>query len=265
MNSPEFGTSYQAAFHDHVLGAREDTLRAAYELGREGVRSEMSLLDIAQAHHEALLAEILVQDVPADDVARAAGEFFLESISAFEMVRRGFEEAREIALLHKSRMEMLRGLSSFLADTSLASGSSESLEEVLRLIAEQGRELIGAKLCVVSLTGYGWSLGASSYAASELDGVGELEARPSAVAPLPASEGRLTAAMESLDGEEFGSIELFGSLQGDFTAVDKAALEHLAQMASAAIERVHLHLSARPGDSSDVRAEPHPQPLGGQT
>jgi Phosphoserine phosphatase RsbU, N-terminal domain len=263
LNSPEFGTSYQAAFHDHVLGAREDTLRAAYELGREGVRSEMSLLDIAQAHHEALLAEILVQDVPADDVARAAGEFFLESISAFEMVRRGFEEARETALLHKSRMEMLRGLSSFLADTSLASGSSEPLEEVLRLIAEQGRELIGAKLCVVSLTGYGWSLGASSYAASELDGAGELEARPAAVTPLP--EGRLTAAMESLDGEDLGSIELFGSLQGDFTAVDKAALVHLAQMASAAIERVHLHLSARPGDSSDVRSEPHPQPLGGQT
>ncbi len=240
-----FRASYKAAFHDHVLGAREDTLRAAYELGREAVTSGLSLLHVAHLHQEVLLSEIRLGGMDPEHVVLAAGDFFLESLSAFEMVRRGFEETHEAAVLERSRVEMLQQLSDFLADTSLASDSTEPLEEVLRLVAEQGREVTGAGLCVVSLTGYGWELQASSYVADDADAAGELEAvRPSAVASLT-SEERLAAALTSLSGEKIGAIELFGDQQASFTTVDKAALLHLSQMASAAIERVHLH-STRP-------------------
>jgi hypothetical protein len=71
-------------------------------------------------------------------------------LSAFEMVRRGFWEARETAALERRHAEVLRRLSGFLADASLALDASDSLEEILRLVAEQARELIGAECCVAS-------------------------------------------------------------------------------------------------------------------
>ena len=77
-------------------------------------------------------------------MARAAGDFFLESLSSFEMVQRGFGEAREAARLERRQTEMSRQLSTFLADASLALDASDSLEEMLRLVAEQARELVGA-------------------------------------------------------------------------------------------------------------------------
>ena len=84
-------------------------------------------------------------------MTRAAGDFFLESLSSFEMVQRGFREAREAARLERRQTEMSRQLSSFLADASLALDASDSLEEMLRLVAEQARELVGADCCVATV------------------------------------------------------------------------------------------------------------------
>ena len=44
-------------------------------------------------------------------MARAAGDFFLESLSSFEMVQRGYREAREAARLERRQTEMSRQLS----------------------------------------------------------------------------------------------------------------------------------------------------------
>lgn len=250
MSAIELRASYEAAFHNHVVGAGERSLRAAYELGREAVGRGLSLLDLAEVHHEALRSEIRLEGVDAEAVVRAAGEFFLESVSAYEMVRRGFEEASRAALLQRSRLDMLRQLSDFLADTSLASDSPESLEEVLRLIAEQARELIGARLCLVTLTSDGPPLTASSYWAGGASGTKELAPdHLSAVASLPhAPERQLAAALKSLDGKELGALELFDKEEGDFTAVDRATLVHISQMASAAVERLRLHMRGHGGD-----------------
>ncbi|MDQ3218217.1 MAG: hypothetical protein M3Q18_10280 [Actinomycetota bacterium] len=244
MSTLSFSTSYGAGFHDHVVSAGERSLRAAYELGRVAVGRGLSLLDLAEVHHEALRSEIRLEGVDAEAVVRAAGEFFLESVSAYEMVRRGFEEVRQAALLQQSRLDMLRQLSDFLADTSLVSNAPESLEEIMRLIAEHARELIGARLCVVSLTDDGRTLRTSSYSADDVDETGDLEAAHlSAVASLPhAPEERMRAELTSLDGKELGSLELFGK-EESFTAVDKATLVHLSQVASAAVERLRLHMT----------------------
>ncbi len=241
LSLPEFRARYRNIFHDHVVRAGEDSLRAGYELGREAVGGGLTLLDLAEIHNEALVYEMRFVD-DTEGVARAGGEFFLESISAFEMVRRGFVEARDAALFQRSQVEMLRQLSNFLGDTSLASVSPESVEEVLRLIAEQSCELIRARLCVVSLTGYGHLHRVSSYSASDPDGVGEPASEyPVAVAPSQASEARLAATLRSLDGKELGSIEVFG--KKEFTAMDQAALVHLSQMVSASIERLSMHVT----------------------
>ena len=122
----------------------------AYELGREAVGRRLSVLDLAVAHQEALLSALAAASSPEESqgVAGAAGDFFLESLSSFEMVQRGFAEARRTARLERRQNEMSRRLSAFLADASLALDASDSLEEMLRLVAEQARELVGADCCV---------------------------------------------------------------------------------------------------------------------
>ena len=242
MNPAELGAWYGSAFHDHVVGGNELTLRTAYELGRAAVGDGLSLLDLAEAHHDALRREICDQGADPEAAVRAANEFLLESVSAFEMVRRGFEETRQAALVQRARLDMLRQLSDFLADSSLASPNREALEEMLRLIAEQARELVGARLCVVTLTGEP-ALKASSYSdrTGSLSAEGEVDGPfLSAVAVPLASEQRVAAPLQSLDGKELGLLELIDK-EGGFTAADRAAIVHLAQMASAAVERVHLH------------------------
>ena len=48
-------------------------------------------------------------------------------------------------------------------------------------------------------------------------------------------------SLTALDGAELGAVQLFDKQDGDFTADDEAALVHLTQMASAAVERARLY------------------------
>lgn len=116
---------------------------------------ELSVLDLAVAHHEATLSAFAEGSLSSEDarhVAGAASDFFLESLATFDMVQRGLGEAREAALVERRQTEMSRRLSSFLADASLPLDSSDSLEEMLQLVAEQARELIGVDCCLATLT-----------------------------------------------------------------------------------------------------------------
>lgn len=268
-----FRAAYEAAFWAYLADPGETTLRVAYELGRDAVSRQLSVLDLAVAHQEALLS-VLATGAGAGDakrVAGAAGDFFLESLSSFEMVQRGFTEAREAALLERRQTEMSRQLSSFLGDASLLLDSSGSLEEMLRLVAEQARELVEADCCVatVALKGRPRAVEGASFAETgrrwrafirwlDLSAIyriirlsegsvtmrGEELARlglfGSATTEQPL-QGWLAASLTALDGSELGAIQLFDKHEGDFTEDNRGALVHLAQMASAAIERAQLH------------------------
>ena len=88
---------YTFAFLTYRLERTEDRLRAAYELGRNAMASGLSLLDVAQIHHE-VVAEALVASrdrAALRDVAAAASAFFVEVLSTFEMAQRGFAELRQ--------------------------------------------------------------------------------------------------------------------------------------------------------------------------
>lgn len=54
-------------------------------------------------------------------------------------------------------------------------------------------------------------------------------------------QGWLAASLTALDGSELGAIQLFHKQDGAFTGDDEAVLVHLAQMASAAVERTRLY------------------------
>ena len=231
-SAARFQTSYVAALSSHLDDPSEATLRSAYELGRDAVASELSVLDLAALHHDALRAA-LSSDRNAgrtEQIIRAAADFYLESLAASEMLQRGFREAREAAQLERRHAALLRQLSNLLADASLAFDASGSLEEMFRLVAEQARELTGAKRSRVTATLPGRSRPLEVTSNSDP----EEETEPRAAAPL-------VTPLATLDGQEFGSIEVADRENGDFREVDEAVLVHVAQMASAAFERAQRY------------------------
>ena len=265
--------SYVSALTEYLRDPSERSLRVAYELGREAVSRELSMLDLAVVQQEALLSALA--DASGEQemqrVTRAAGDFFLESLAAFEMVQRGFREATEAARLERRQTEMSRQLSTFLADASLALDASESLEEMLRLVAEQARELVGAQCCIATVAMHGQPRAAEAVSFDQTDrrwagfvrwldlsviyrfirmSGGSVRLAGEQLLEQPhfghTSGERhvqewLAASLTALDGSELGAIQLFGKQDGAFTGDDEAVLVHLAQMASAAIERTRLY------------------------
>lgn len=265
-----FRSSYASALADYLHEPSERLLRVAYELGRRAVSRQLSVLDLAVAHHEALLSAL--SGTSRSAVTRAAGDFFLESMSSFEMVQRGLVETRDAARHERRQTEMARQLSTFLADASLALDASGSLDEMLQLVAEQARELVGAECCVatVAVDGQPRTAEAASYFHADrrwtafvqwldlfavyrfIDQrggsvrlAGEQVTRLAAFLTRPGDpplHGWVAASLNALDGSELGAIQLFEKQDGgSFTADDEAALIHLAQMASAAVERARLY------------------------
>jgi GAF domain-containing protein/phosphoserine phosphatase RsbU-like protein len=266
----DFRAAYGAAFRSYVDDGTEFNLRTAYELGRDAVVRDLSVLDLTLIHHDALL-DALREGGTADveHITRAASAFVLESLSAFEMVRRGFNEAKEAALLERRQAAMLRQLSNFLADISLALATPDPLEEMLQLVAEQARELVGCGWCRVSIAvgpdGVREAISGSETKARTLgpsrsshEGSRGAMTGISAAAsddfadfrrtdtPMSSEgrtfrEGTLAAPLTALDGRAIGSLELACKRDGDFSGVDEAILANLAQMVSAAVERNRLY------------------------
>ena len=267
-----FRAAYASALADYLADPSESSLRIGYELGREAVSRRLSVLELAVAHQEALVSVLVGASgsTETQQVTRAAGDFFLESLSSFEMVQLGFREAQEAARLERRQIEMSRQLSTFLADASLAI-EAFSLEEVLRLVAEQARELVDAECCVATVAAAGRPRVAEAASYSEADrrwpgfvqwldlfalyrvirlaggsvriAGEELTSLPpfrTAVGDRPL-EGWLAASLTALDGSELGAIQVFDKQDGSFTESDEAVLIHLAQMASAAVERARLY------------------------
>jgi GAF domain-containing protein len=235
------------------------------------------VLDLAAAHHDVLL-DALEDAASAGGqaaVTRAAADFFLESLSAFEMVQRGVREAREAAMVERRHATILRRLSTFLADASLGLDAADSIDEMLQLVAEHAREVIGARFCVARLKladggertleavaseeGAGGDLVDASRFASLYDSISppsgslrmtgtdlDRQALVEAFEPgKPTPRGWLAASLTALDGRELGSIQLFDKRDADFSELDEAVLVQLAQMAAAAVERAQLYRSRR--------------------
>jgi hypothetical protein len=268
-----FRAAYASALRGHLRDPTELSLHGAYELARDAVSRQLSVLDLAVAHQEALLSALegAAGAAEVERIVRAAGDFFLEGLSTYEMVQRGFREARQEVLHERRQTELSRQLSSFLADASLALDAHDSLQEMLQLVAEQARELVGAECCVTTVAAPGLprSAEAASYAETDRrwptlvrwldrEAIYELVRRSGGSVRVPGAQlatvtpfrdvrgerplkGWLAASLTALDGTELGAVQLFDKQDGAFTPEDEAALVHLAQMASAAVERARLY------------------------
>jgi len=93
---------YRRALADHLEGSGEAALARAYELGRRAIAEGLGVLEMAALHQEALQAT-----VPWPDPARAAvvQAFFIESLSPFEMMHRGYREANTTLRRLNERLE----------------------------------------------------------------------------------------------------------------------------------------------------------------
>jgi Phosphoserine phosphatase RsbU, N-terminal domain/GAF domain len=269
-----FNLRYQRSLRDYICWPSEATLRTAYELGRDAVQQELSVMDLAITHHDTLASVLRVEPdrTEYDRIVRAAGDFFLESISAFEMIRRGFQEARDAAQMERRHAEMMRQLSHFLADVSLTLDVSGSLEEMLRLVAEHALDLIAADCCLVETRSMDdprvrsasypeddlrWTTFVRWLDDAEVDAIAGTTGRPTALSAdeiakhvqVPATgsstdlvpQAWLAAPLLALDGKVMGSIHLVRETDRKFTGLDKAVIRHLAQMSAAAIERARLY------------------------
>ena len=243
MTPAQFRSSYDAAFAAYVSDRSEQSLRAAYELGRDAVKAGLSVLEIAGAHHDALTRALVgaqAQDLPT--ICGAGGEFLTESLAAFEMVQRGSSDAWRAAFVERRNARMLRHLSTLLADESLATGDRESLEEILQLVAEQAREMTGARSGSVHVAGAGAC--AAIEARSESDGDDTwsevLQPRPATPA-LASARDAIREPLLSLDGSTLGWIEVEDKQNGEFSPADRAVLTQVAQMTAAAVERAFAY------------------------
>jgi hypothetical protein len=274
LGSQRYRRAYEAAFERHLRQPSERTLRPAYELGREAVAQGLTMLEVGGVHHDAL-AEALAHSATIDEARRAtqaAGDFLLEALSAFEMVRRGFQEARASAAVQRHHAHLLRRLSGFLADASLVLTESGSLEELLTLVTEQTLELLPADCAHVSLrrrsragvleaAAYrdeGWRVPLErgdlagifplvTWAGSPARLAGDDLAGHAAFRWAATAEDTLrprawmAVPLTTLDGRELGALQVLAGAADGFSDVDEAVLVHLAQMVSAAVDRMERY------------------------
>jgi hypothetical protein len=81
--------SYRVGFLRYLSRRDELTLHTAYELGRRGLATGVSLLDLVQIHHSVLVDALHdpgAGELP--DIADAAAAFLAEVLAPFEMTRR---------------------------------------------------------------------------------------------------------------------------------------------------------------------------------
>ena len=87
----ELERDYRAAFLRYLPRRDEAALNTGYELGRRAMTNGLSILDLAQVHHQVFL-EVLRDTKPEDlaQVANAASEFYVEVLATYDMTQRSF-------------------------------------------------------------------------------------------------------------------------------------------------------------------------------
>jgi hypothetical protein len=80
--------NYRVAFLRYLSHRDEAALNAGYQIGRSAVTEGLSLLKLAEIHHQVLF-EVL-KDAPSEDLdglASAAADFLVEVLATYEMAR----------------------------------------------------------------------------------------------------------------------------------------------------------------------------------
>jgi hypothetical protein len=217
--APALTARYGEAFAAYLSDRGERALGAAYDLGREAVAAQLSVLDLAEAHHDALRASL-----GGGATLDAAADFLRESLSTFETVHRGYLEVQERARIEHQHVEQLREL----ADVSVAINSSMTVEEILQRTADAARAITRATRATVAMMAPDPRLRPLTATSPHRLGGGEL------------NPARLSAPLKRRGGD-LGMVEVVDRPDREFSARDDAILVQLAQVASVAIANAQLY------------------------
>ncbi len=105
--SPELLERYSSALGQHLGAPCEETLSAAYELGRALMSEGHGLMDLSALHHHAL-GQLLARGQLDPSKVEAAQAFFSEVSSVFEMAHRGYREANESLKARNAELEQAK-------------------------------------------------------------------------------------------------------------------------------------------------------------
>ena len=85
----DLARNYRVAHLRSLSGRPEEGLSEGYALGRAAVEQGVSILELAELHHETFLA-VLRETPPAEiaEVATASSAFFLEVLATYDMAQR---------------------------------------------------------------------------------------------------------------------------------------------------------------------------------
>jgi serine phosphatase RsbU (regulator of sigma subunit) len=217
---------YHEAFRAWLAHRDEHELGTAYALGREAVSARLSVLDLAEAHHEAA-REALREEPDPDrraELLDAAGVFLGEALSTFEIAHRGYREVQEVARLEHEHVMQLRAL----ADASVRINATLTTEEVLQLTVEAAQTVLGATRATITAT-------AGDPYARGLSAAWPAEGRPGVASGTP------IGVMLRSAGRPLGMLEVADRPEREFTPRDEAILAQLGQLASVAIAKAQAY------------------------
>ncbi len=84
---------YASALKSYLVRPGEDGLHRAYAIGRQALAEELGPLEMAMLHHDALSNLLTESDEQTMQILKEAKNFFVESLTPFEMAYRGFHDA----------------------------------------------------------------------------------------------------------------------------------------------------------------------------
>ena len=226
----ELRARYREAFRAWLAHRDERELGAAYALGREAVRAQLSVLDLAEAHHEAARDAVRDEPDPARraELVEAAGTFLGEALSTFELAHRGYHEVQEVARLEHEHIQQLHAL----ADASVKITATLTTEEALQLTVEAAQRVLGAGRATITSTS------------------GDAFARHLSAAWPPAGTvagplGPPIGVMLRSAGRPLGMLQVADTPDRAFTPRDEAILAQLGQLASVAIAKAQAYTRER--------------------
>jgi serine phosphatase RsbU (regulator of sigma subunit) len=236
---------YEEAFRAYLRDPGEHGLQRAYELGRQAVQVGLSILELADSHHDVLTSELAgtTGGRAAAALAESARVFLNETLSTFDMASRGFKEASEAVRLEHRHSERLRQL----ADAFLELNRSIRPEEILVVVTARARAVHDvASVRARLVLGDDEDLaGPEQQVIDVLDGapvaIEDRLADAALVARRPVrgegAAGRtLVAPLLRAGGPPAGVIQLSGPASGAFTDQDEAMVVQFASMTAIAVE-----------------------------
>lgn len=117
--APDLERVYASSLGDFLRLGGEEPLQRAYEIGRKCLAEGHGVLDMIHLHHAAFaeVSESVHAPELTPEIMACAGEFFAESMSAFEMSHRAVGEANKVLRrLNETLEEQVRRIAHALHD-----------------------------------------------------------------------------------------------------------------------------------------------------